>query len=84
MASYSVAEAKNRLPSLIRKAAEGEEVVITRHGKPIVELRATSVQPGPQRADASYEWLRKRRDLRPAVDVSSVQLLRDMHAETEW
>lgn len=39
MPSYSVAEAKNRLPSLIDKAIEGEEVVITRHGKPVVELR---------------------------------------------
>jgi prevent-host-death family protein len=31
MGDYSVAEAKNRLPSLIDKAFEGEEVTITRH-----------------------------------------------------
>jgi antitoxin (DNA-binding transcriptional repressor) of toxin-antitoxin stability system len=30
---------KNRLPSLIDKALDGEEVVITRHGKPVAELR---------------------------------------------
>ena len=39
MSTYSVAEAKNRLPALIDKAIEGEEVVITRHGKPVAELR---------------------------------------------
>jgi prevent-host-death family protein len=40
MGTYSVAEAKNRLPALIDKAIEGEEVVIIRHGKPVAELHA--------------------------------------------
>jgi prevent-host-death family protein len=40
--SYSVAEAKNRLPSLIDKALAGEEMIITRRGKPVVELRPAS------------------------------------------
>jgi prevent-host-death family protein len=39
VATYSVAEAKNRLPSLIDKALAGEEVIITRRGKPVVEVR---------------------------------------------
>ena len=34
MGTYSVAEAKNRLSVLIDKAIEGEEVVITKHGRP--------------------------------------------------
>ena len=34
MTAYSVAEAKNTLPKLIHRALEGEEVIITRHGKP--------------------------------------------------
>ena len=40
MGTYSVAEAKNRLPALINKAIEGEEVVVSRHGKPVAELHA--------------------------------------------
>ena len=36
--AYSVAEAKNTLPKLIDRALQGEEVVITRHGKPVAEL----------------------------------------------
>ncbi len=39
MANYSVATTKDNLSSLIDKALAGEEVVITRHGKPTVELR---------------------------------------------
>jgi prevent-host-death family protein len=34
----STAEAKNRLPALIRMVESGEQVVITRHGKPVAQL----------------------------------------------
>ncbi len=34
----STAEAKNRLPELIRAVEEGEQVVITRHGRPVAQL----------------------------------------------
>ena len=36
----SIAEAKNRLPELIRAVEGGEKVVITRHGKPVAQLGA--------------------------------------------
>jgi prevent-host-death family protein len=38
MMDVSVAEAKNRLPELIRAVEEGEKVVITRHGKPVAQI----------------------------------------------
>jgi prevent-host-death family protein len=34
----STAEAKNRLTELIRIVADGEQVVITRHGRPVAQL----------------------------------------------
>lgn len=34
----SVAEAKNRLPELLRAVENGETVVITRHGRPVAQL----------------------------------------------
>jgi len=34
----SIAEAKNRLPELIRAVEHGERVVITRHGKPVAQI----------------------------------------------
>ena len=41
----SIAEAKNRLPELIRAVEEGENIVITRHGKPVAQL----APPPPER-----------------------------------
>jgi len=38
--------AKTQLSRLIDKAAEGEEVVITRHGKPVAKLVATKPSVG--------------------------------------
>ena len=34
----SIAEAKNRLPELIRAVEGGEKIVITRHGKPVAQI----------------------------------------------
>jgi prevent-host-death family protein len=34
----SIAEAKNRLPELIRAVENGERIVITRHGKPVAQI----------------------------------------------
>ena len=36
--NVSTAEAKNRLPQLIRAVEAGEEVIITRHGRPVARL----------------------------------------------
>jgi prevent-host-death family protein len=78
--AYSVAEAKNRLPKLIDRALQGEEVVITRHGKPVAELR--SVQWPAVPTHGTYEWLRSRRDARPGVGLTSVEIL-DLLYETD-
>jgi prevent-host-death family protein len=34
----SVAEAKNRLPTLIKAVEDGESVTIYRHGRPVVDI----------------------------------------------
>ncbi|HTT85496.1 MAG TPA: type II toxin-antitoxin system prevent-host-death family antitoxin [Rhizomicrobium sp.] len=73
MAAYSVADARNALPRLIDCALEGEEVVITRHGKSVAELRPVSARPPD--AAATYAWLRERRRARPGVGLTSVAIL---------
>ena len=80
MANYSVAEAKNTLPRLIDKAMAGEQVVITRHGKPVAEIRPAGL-PAPRDRKALYAWLKARREARPSVGVSSVELLNQMYDE---
>jgi prevent-host-death family protein len=85
MASYSIAEARNHLPRLINAAAAGEEVVITRHGRPVAELRPkVSTTPGaPHRRLEVFEWLKAQRDARKGVDIDSVNLIDEMHGETD-
>jgi prevent-host-death family protein len=57
MSKYGVADAKNRLSALIDRALKGEEVVITRHGLPIVELK--SVAKSVRRiTQADVDWLK--------------------------
>jgi prevent-host-death family protein len=73
MTAYSVADAKNRLPELIDRALQGEEVIITRRGKPVAELRSLKDAPSPSKG--TYEWLRSRRDARPGVGLTSVEIL---------
>jgi prevent-host-death family protein len=73
MTAYSVADAKNRLPTLIDKALAGEEVIITRRGKPVVELRPTRSRPEPP--VGSDEWLFERTHSRPRANITSVELL---------
>ncbi len=82
MAAYSVAEAKNRLPALIDKALEGEEVVITRHGKPVAELRPR-VQRNAASAKAMTEWLLARTKARKGVGITSVELLNQMYEDDQ-
>jgi prevent-host-death family protein len=77
MAVYSIAEAKNRLPKLINKALEGEEVVISRRGKPLVEIRPTVARPAEQRERIREmdEWLLRRTRSRPSIGLTSLEIL---------
>lgn len=76
MTNYSVAAAKAGLPGLINRAIAGEDVVITRHGKPVAELRATAAR-GPDRAmaAAAFERLRSHRIRLEPDAPNSVELL---------
>jgi len=82
MSTYSVADAKAGLPSLIDRALEGEEVIITRHGKPVVELRPAPTA-GHRTVPASYEWLRSRRLARKGVGLTSVELLDQIYDDPD-
>lgn len=81
MTEYSVADAKNQLPKLIDRALEGEEVIITRRGKPVVELRAAAPRPKPP--IGTDEWLEQRRKARPSIGITSVELLNMIYESDE-
>lgn len=81
MGTHSVAEAKDRLPELIDRALEGESVVITRHGHPVVELRAIPAHPRPI-TDADLDCLAAQRT-GPLGSVDAVTLVSEMRDEGE-
>lgn len=43
----AVSEAKAQLTELVRRAEAGEEVILTRHGTPIVQLSPVRRRPSP-------------------------------------
>jgi len=75
MSSYSSAKAKDNLLKLIDEALAGEEVTITRRGKPVVELRparsardvcrqsrSTGSPRAPSRGEDAVDIIRRMRD----------------------
>ena len=60
----SIAEAKNRLPELIRAVESGEKVVITRHGKAVAQIAPAP----PDRRQIQWGGMRDRIKLLPGWD----------------
>lgn len=60
----SVAEAKRRLPELIRAVEAGEKIVITRHGKPVAQI----APPPEERRKVQWGTMRGQIQLLPGWD----------------
>ena len=80
MSTHSVAEAKNKLSELIDRALKGENVVITRHGQPVVEMKPVA-KPARAMTKADLEWLRSRNLGRLSATEDAVALVRRMRDE---
>jgi prevent-host-death family protein len=82
MSTHSVAEAKNKLSQLIKRALNGEGVVITRHGEPVVELRPVKPAPRPM-TESDREWLQALRAIPAHIKDAAVAEVRRMREEGE-
>ena len=82
MGTHSVVEARNKLSELIDRALAGEEVVITRHGHPVVEMRATKPK-GRAITQADLDWLKARRGPRLSHSLNAAELISQMRDE-DW
>jgi prevent-host-death family protein len=60
----STAEAKNRLPELIRAVEGGEQVIITRHGRPVAQI----APPPAERREVRFDGMKDRIRLLPGWD----------------
>ena len=87
MATYGVAEAKNNFTYLLDQVEQGETVVITRHGKPVAELKAMAREkpvPNREQRRAAMEKLRRMRESLPPATKTSVELFDELYDEKPW
>jgi prevent-host-death family protein len=64
MTSYSVADAKARFSEMLDRVSEGEEVLITRYGKPVARLVPDRGEEGTRQLG----WAREQIQLLPGWD----------------
>lgn len=73
MATVSAFEAKTRFGELLDRVAKGEEIVITRHDKPVARL----IPEGAQRLDDVRRTVKGLRDLQQRIRRRSRTKLSD-------
>jgi prevent-host-death family protein len=87
VATYGVAEAKNNFTHLLEQAEGGERIIITRHGKPIAELKAVVPErplPSLEQRRAAMDRLREMRESLPSATQTSEELLDELYADKPW
>lgn len=60
MTEIGLFDAKNKFSELVERAERGEEVVITRRGKPVAKLGPVSAETNVERSRAAMERIRER------------------------
>lgn len=81
MANYGVAEAKNKFTHLLDRVEKGESITITRHGKPVAELKGTPrTRPRMTMEErlALYDEFVREREKGPPLGTSAAELIRAM------
>lgn len=80
MSQISLAEAKARLSELVDRAAAGETIVITKRGKPVLEM--VKPRAAPQRID--LKALRRLTAGLPRQKQSAAEALRALREQARY
>jgi antitoxin (DNA-binding transcriptional repressor) of toxin-antitoxin stability system len=78
--TVSLADAKARLSELVARAEKGEEVCITRRGKPVVKLSRLEAPKKP----IDFEAIRKIRESMPMQEESTADFIRRMRDDARY
>jgi prevent-host-death family protein len=81
MTDYPLVKAKEQLSRLIDKALAGEEVTITRHGKPVVDLRPRGAGGQGHPTSALIDEIAARAKLLRPLKESAAESIRRMRDE---
>lgn len=77
---FSLSEAKARLSELVDLAAAGEPIVITRHGKPVLEL----VRPHAARKPVDVDALRRLTERQPKQRETAGTFVRRLRDDARY
>jgi len=82
MRTFSIAEARNKLPAILHGVEEGPEVELTRHGRPVAVIMSIRkyqrlAQPNGGFWDALTAFRRSRKDGAHWLDEADFDGLRD-------
>lgn len=77
MTTVSVAEAKAQLSELLNRVERGEEVVITRRGKPVARISPTERPRQP----IDWDEIDRIRAMLPMQEKSTAEIIREMRDE---
>jgi prevent-host-death family protein len=78
MPTYSIAQAKDQLSKLVRQAAEGEDVAITRHAKIVAYVRPAGERAVRQPPHELVAQIVERAKTRPRLGENAVDIIRRM------
>jgi len=78
MQKVNVKEARQQIGRLIEAVTAGEEIIITKHGKPVARLQEIV---GEEKKELRFPDRRKFRDSLPPAQQSSVRIIREMRNE---
>jgi prevent-host-death family protein len=77
-------EAKNSLGTLLDRVEQGEEIIITRHGRPVARLVPSAAQQDQDQVSAAFQRIRERAKKlarknpgKPSFNWNEVKKLRD-------
>ena len=68
-----VSDAKAQLTELVRRAEAGEEVVLTRHGRPVVRLQPLAPKPSHAARSAAIAAIIAEARATPSPDTSAAR-----------
>ncbi len=79
MTIYGTFDAKNKLSELLDRVEQGEEIIITRHGKPVAKLISAKQDESERRRKAreAVAWMRKNREANKLDGDSIKQLIEE-------
>lgn len=69
MDEVGILDARNNLSALVERVEKGDEVIITRHGKPVVKL--TAIDADEERAKRR-EAIRQIREMRQSISPNAL------------